>query len=186
MVENVANRMTLTVLSDREIAVTRVFDAPRSLVFDAMTACEHMERWWGPRGFTLVECEIDLRPGGAYRFVQRAPDGGAHPFKGVWREIHPPDRLVFTQIYEPDADHEVIVTNALSEQDGKTTLTQDLLFDSVEARDGMVASGMEWGEAQSFERLDELLAKLVHGGAVAVAGMTSPSAGLNTRDFDAP
>ena len=196
MVENFAHQMTLTFLSDREVAVTHDFDAPRSLVFEAITGCEHMKRWWGPRGFDLLVCEIDLRPGGAYRFVQRSPDGGIHPFKGVYREIVAPERVVFTQIYEPLADHEVTVTNTFSERDGRTTLTQHLLFDSVEARDGMIASGMEWGEAQSFERLDELLTDLqragADGAAPAGAGAAArPSAEATaelviTREFDAP
>jgi uncharacterized protein YndB with AHSA1/START domain len=162
MVEKIAHRMTLTLLSDREVVVTRAFDAPRRLVFAAMSTCEHMARWWGPRGYDLTVCEMDLRPGGAYRFVQRSPDGGIHPFKGVFREIAAPERIVFTQIYDvaPINEHEVIVTNTLSERDGRTTLSQHLLFDSIEARDGMIGSGMEWGEAQSFERMDELLVEL--------------------------
>lgn len=162
MAEKVANHMTLTFPSDREIAVTRTFDAPRSLVFEAFVRCEHLSKWWGPRGFTLVECEIDLRPGGAYRFVQTAPDGGVHPFKGVWREINPPERLVFTQIYDVErySIHESVVINVLTEQDGRTTLAQHLQFSSKEARDWMVASGMELGMTQSLERLDELLVEL--------------------------
>ncbi|MFI5258461.1 MAG: SRPBCC family protein [Candidatus Limnocylindrales bacterium] len=160
MTEKIANRMALTLPSDKEIAVTRTFDAPRSLVFEAMIKCEHLSKWWGPRGYELAECSIDLRPGGAYRLVQRSPDGGVHPFKGVWREIAAPERLVFTQIYdvEPFSIHESVVTNVLTEHDGRTTLSQLIVFNSTEARDGMVASGMEWGATQSFERLDELLA----------------------------
>ena len=132
-----------------------------------------MERWWGPRGYALTECEIDLRPGGAYRFVQRAPDGTIHAFRGVYREIAAPERVVFTQIYEPWPDQEVVVTTTLTEQDGRTALSQRLLFNSREARDGMVASGMEWGQAQSFERLDELLAELA-GSRVADGGASGP------------
>ncbi len=185
MAEKVANHMTLTFPSDREIAVTRTFDAPRSLVFEAFVRCEHLSNWWGPRGFTLVECEIDLRPGGAYRFVQTAPDGGVHPFKGVWREINPPERLVFTQIYdvEPYSIHESVVTNVLTEQDGRTALTQHLQFSSKEARDWMVASGMEWGMTQSLERLDELLVEL-RGDAGSEAGAAVEL--VITREFDAP
>jgi uncharacterized protein YndB with AHSA1/START domain len=170
MLEKIANRMTLTLLSDREVAVTRAFDAPRRLVFEAMSSCERMKHWWGPRGYELVSCESDLRVGGAYRFVQRAPDGTIHAFKGVYREIAALERIVFTQIYEPWPDQEVVVSTTLSEQDGRTAMSQRLVFGSKEARDGMIGSGMEQGEAQSFERLDELLAELLRseaGGAAA-------------------
>jgi uncharacterized protein YndB with AHSA1/START domain len=160
MVDKIANQMTLTLKGDCEIAVMRTFDAPRSLVFEAMTRCEHLSNWWGPRGFALISCELDLRPGGAYRFVQQAPDGSVHPFHGVYREIAAPERLVFTQIYEPFANSEVVVTGTLTETDGKTLLSQTLVFDSMESRDGMIASGMERGEVESFERLDEVLAAL--------------------------
>jgi uncharacterized protein YndB with AHSA1/START domain len=117
-------------------------------------------RWWGPRNFELTSCDLDFRVGGAYRFVQRAPDGTIHPFRGVYREIVAPERLVMTQIYEPFPDQEVLVATTLTELDGKTTLSQRLMFASKEASDGMVASGMEWGQSQSFERPDELLAEL--------------------------
>ena len=180
-VGRIANRMTLTLLSDCEIEVTRAFDAPRSLVFEAMTGCEHMKHWWGPRGFDLVECRIDLRAGGAYRLVQRAPDGGIHPFSGVYREIAAPERVVFTQTYEPVADHEVLVTNTLTETGGRTALRQHMLFDSIEARDGMLASGMERGEAESFDRLDELLLQL----AAAAGDRPAPELFIS-RDFAAP
>jgi uncharacterized protein YndB with AHSA1/START domain len=96
MADKIASRMTLKLLSDREIGVTRAFDAPRRLVFEACNSCEHLPRWWGPRGFELITCEMDLRVGGAYRFVQRGPDGSIHPFKGVYREIAAPECIVFT------------------------------------------------------------------------------------------
>ena len=179
MVETIANRMTLTLPSDREIAVERTFDAPRSLVFEAMTGCEHLARWWGPRYLTLPSCEMEFRPGGTYRFVQQAPDGTLHPFKGEYREIAAPERVVFTQIYEPYADQEALVSTTLAEMDGKTALSQTLRFASREARDGMVASGMESGEAESFDRLDELLAEL-SSKAAPVAELTI------TREFAAP
>ncbi|MGD0863065.1 MAG: SRPBCC domain-containing protein [Candidatus Limnocylindrales bacterium] len=110
----------------------------------------------------------------------------AHPFKGVYREVAAPERVVFTQVYdvEPFSIHEVIVTNTFSEQDGRTTLTQHLLFDSLEARDGMVASGMERGEAQSFDRLDELLAELGGSGGAGARGpraQSSSSPATSTR-----
>jgi len=124
----------------------------------------------GPRGYELVSCESDLRVGGAYRFVQRAPDGTIHAFKGVYREIAALERIVFTQIYEPWPDQEVVVSTTLSEQDGRTAMSQRLSSVPRRPRDGMIGSGMEQGEAQSFERLDELLAELLRseaGGAAA-------------------
>jgi uncharacterized protein YndB with AHSA1/START domain len=198
MIQKIAHRMTLTLVSDREISVTRAFDAPRILVFEAWSNCEHMKNWWGPRGFDLIECSMDLRPGGRYRFVQRAPDGSIHGFNGVYREIAAPERIVFTQIYEPIADQEVVVTTTLTETDGRTALSQNLLFGSKEARDGMIASGMERGEAESFDRLDELLAGLRGGGAAVSAASAARTAGgpaaagtasaqlVVTREFDAP
>jgi len=151
--------MTLTMPSDREIVLTRVFDAPRELVFEAWTKPEHLTRWWGPRRSTLPVCEVDLRPGGAYRFVNRAADGTEHPFKGVYREVVPPERLVFTQIYDVEgwSDRECVVTLTLAEREGATTMTNAVLFDSVEDRDAMLDSGMEAGAAESYHRLAEHL-----------------------------
>jgi uncharacterized protein YndB with AHSA1/START domain len=171
--------MTLTLASDREIAITRIFDAPRSLVFEACHDCEHLSHWWGPRGFELTECQVDLRPGGSYRFVQRAPDGSTHAFHGTYRDIQPPERTVFTQVYEPYPDLELVVSTTLTEVDGKTALSQLMLFPSKEARDGMIASGMEWGQRQSYDRLDELLAEMYQR---ETAG---PELEI-THDFDAP
>jgi uncharacterized protein YndB with AHSA1/START domain len=155
-----SHRMELSLVSDTEIAVKRVFDAPRRLVFEASSKCEHIARWWGPRGFELTSCEIDFRVGGGYRFVQKAPDGTIHPFRGEYREIVAPERLVMTQIYEPFANDVVVVITILTEREGRTTLDQRLVFDTIQSRDGMIAAGMEWGQAQSFERLDEFLADM--------------------------
>ncbi len=162
MAEQTANRMTSTLASDKEVTIIRDFDAPRSLVFEVMTKCEHLVHWWGPRGYVLEICENDVRPGGAYRFSQRAPDGVLHPFKGTWLHVVAPERAVFTQIYDvpPINDHVMEVDNTLTEDGGKTHLVQCLSFDSLESRDAMIASGMEKGEAESFERLDELLIEL--------------------------
>jgi uncharacterized protein YndB with AHSA1/START domain len=156
-----ANRSALTVTlpSDREIHMTRVFDAPRRLVFDACTKPEHVVHWFGPRGHTMPICEIDLREGGAYRFVGRAADGSEHPFKGVYREIDAPGRIVYTWIYdvEPWLDHEAVVTVTLDEKDGRTTMTIVTLMQSAEARDGLLSSGMESGAGESYDRLAERL-----------------------------
>ena len=162
MVARNSSALTLTMPSEREILMTRSFNAPRALVFEAMTKPEHVQKWWGLRGSTLSKCEIDLRVGGAWRFVERAADGNEHPFKGEWREIAPPDRLVFTQIYdvEPFSDKEVLVTVVLTKQDGETLMTETLSFKSKEDRDWMVQSGMEPGASESLDRLAELLEQL--------------------------
>jgi uncharacterized protein YndB with AHSA1/START domain len=151
------NGLTVSLPSDREIELKRVFDAPRELVFEAFTSCEHMRRWLGPRDMTMVSCEIDFRPGGAYRYVHRAPDGTEHGFRGEHREIVPPERIVNTFEYEGVPGHIAIQTATFDEKDGKTTFTVIVLFDSVEDRDGMLASGMESGAAESYDRLAEYL-----------------------------
>jgi uncharacterized protein YndB with AHSA1/START domain len=155
--------LTVTLPSDREIALTRVFDAPRRLVFEACTKPQHLARWWGPHGSTLIVCEMDLRPGGAWRFVLRGPDGQEHPFKGVYREIVPPERVVQTFIYDVEGirDHEAIETLTLDEQDGRTTLRVVVLHQTKEARDGHIQSGMEAGAGQSYDRLAELLKTMI-------------------------
>ena len=103
--------------------VTRVFDAPRRLVFEAWTRPEHLVRWWGPKGFTLPTCEVDFRVGGAYRMVMRAPDGTDHGFGGVYTEIVPPERIVFTALIDGSPERELVTTATFEERDGKTTLT---------------------------------------------------------------
>jgi uncharacterized protein YndB with AHSA1/START domain len=149
---------TLTMPSDRELVITRVFDAPRRLVFEAMTEPEHVKRWYGPRRFTMTVCEIDLRPGGRWRYVLRDPESGSeHGFSGVYREIVPPERIVSTEGYEALPGHDYLATVTLTEQDGKTTLRSHLLYESVEDRDGHLQSGMEPGMNETFDRLNELL-----------------------------
>jgi uncharacterized protein YndB with AHSA1/START domain len=155
------NDTLITVASDLEIQMSRTFQAPRELVYEACTQARHMAHWWGPRGFTLPVCEMDVRPGGAYRFVQRGPDGGEHPFHGEFREVQPPVRLVLTQIYDPYPESEVLVSiNFEDLGGGRTRLDQHMQFDSVESRDGMLQSGMEHGARESMDRLSELLASL--------------------------
>jgi uncharacterized protein YndB with AHSA1/START domain len=150
---------TLTLPSDREIRLTRVFRAPRRLVFEAMSKPEHVRRWWGPRGSTVVVCEMDVRPGGAWRIELEMSDGSRHPFKGVYREIVPPERLSQTFIYDVDwiRDHPAIETVTLEERDGNTTFTCTVLHDSKESRDGHVQSGMEAGARETYDRLAEFL-----------------------------
>ncbi len=154
--------LTLALPSDREIMLSRIFEAPRRLVFEAFTKPEFLKQWWGLRGSTLAVCEVDLRPGGAWRTVLRGPDGSEHPFKGVYREIAPPEKLVRTLIYDvPMArDHEAVETLVFVEEDGKTTLTTTTLHKTMEGRDGHLHSGMEPGAAETLDRLEELLRKL--------------------------
>ncbi len=150
-----------TTPSDREIRLTRLFDAPRHLVFEAMTRPEHVRRWWGILSdeYSVTVCEIDLRPGGAWRFVGRGPRG-EYAFHGVYREIAPPDRLVFTEIYDPFPDAESVVTSVFTEESGKTRLTVTALYPSVEVRDSVLKTGMERGAAISYDHLEDLVREL--------------------------
>ncbi len=152
-----SSKLTVTTPSDREIVLTRVFDAPRELVFEAHTSCEHLEKWWGPRRFEVASCEVDFRPGGLWRIVHRGPDGDEHGFRGEFREILPPERIVWTFEYEGMPGHVSVETLTLEEQDGKTTLTATAVYDTVEDRNGTLESGMEAGAAETYDRLDEYL-----------------------------
>jgi uncharacterized protein YndB with AHSA1/START domain len=151
----------VTTPSDREIVLTRLFDAPRRVVFDAMTKPEHVTRWWGclSDGYSMPVCEIDLRPGGAWRFVSRHPKGEA-AFHGVYREVAPPERLVFTEIYDPFPDAESVVTSVFTEEDGKTRLTVTCLYPSVEVRDIVLKTGMARGAGISYDRLEDVVREL--------------------------
>jgi uncharacterized protein YndB with AHSA1/START domain len=126
-------------LEERTLVLSRLFDAPRALVFKVWTQPEHLARWWGPRGFTLISYEADVRVGGAFRFGTRSPENTEHWAHGTYREVTPPERLVFTTAWEhPDGSpkHETVVTLTFAEQDGKTKLTlKQTLFESVTSRD---------------------------------------------------
>ncbi len=152
-----SNQLTVTTPSDREIVMTRVFDAPRDLVFEAHTSCEHMSRWWGPRRYEVSSCEMDFRPGGRWRIVHRGSEGQEFGFRGEFREIVRPERIVWTFEFEGMPGHVSVDSLTLEEHDGKTTLTAISVFDTVEDRDGMLKSGMEEGAAETYERLDEYL-----------------------------
>ena len=152
-----SHELNVTTPSDREIVLTRVFDAPRELVFEAHSSCEHLSNWWGPRQYEFTSCEIDFRPGGAWRMVHRGPDGEEYGFHGEYREIVPPERIVWTFEFEGMPGHVSVETLPLEEHDGKTTRTGTSVFDTVEDRDGMLESGMESGAAESMDRLDEYL-----------------------------
>jgi uncharacterized protein YndB with AHSA1/START domain len=152
----------MTTPSDREIRLTRLFDAPRALVFDAMHTPEHVKQWWGclAEGYSVPVCEIDLRPGGAWRFVNRLPNGKEVAFHGVYREIARPERVVNTEIFEEYPDVESVVTTILAEEKGKTRLTVTAAYPSVEVRDMVLESGMDRGAALSYDRLEEVATAL--------------------------
>jgi uncharacterized protein YndB with AHSA1/START domain len=142
--------------SDREIVLTRTFDAPRALVFKTMTDPALIPKWWGPHGSTTIVDKMDMRPGGEWRFVHKAANGDT-AFRGVYREIVPPERLVYTFEWEGLPGHVSTETVTFVEEGGKTTVINRALFDSVEDRDGMLRSGMEKGAAETMDRLAELL-----------------------------
>ena len=150
----------ITTPSDREVMLTRVFDAPGALVFDALTKPELLRRWYGPSGWSLEVCDIDLRVGGAWRFVVRRPDGKAFGQLGVYREIVRGARLVNTESWEDWDPGETLVTTVLTEKAGKTTLTSTMLFPSQEVRDVVVKGGLQSGATQSYEKLAEVLASM--------------------------
>jgi uncharacterized protein YndB with AHSA1/START domain len=158
-----ANRdsFTVTTPSDQEIRMTRLFSAPRQMVFDAMTRPEHVREWWGRLGdgYSVPVCEIDFRVGGKWRFVNRHPRGEA-AFHGEYREIAPPDRVVFTEIFEEFPDSVSVVTAELTEEGGKTRLTATVRYPSVEVRDMVLRTGMSTGAGISYDRLEDLVAAL--------------------------
>ena len=149
--------LTITLPSDLEIVLTRTFDAPRALVFTTMTDPALIPKWWGPRAYTTTVDKMDVRPGGEWRFVNGMPDGRQTAFHGVYREIAPPSRLVYTFEWEGLPGHVSTETITFDERNGRTTLTNTVRFDSVEDRDGMLRSGMEKGATETMDRLAALL-----------------------------
>ena len=148
---------TFTTPSDLEIVITRVFEAPRSLVFDAHTDPEHLPHWMtGPEGWSMPVCEIDLRPGGSWRIVWRKAEGDEMEMTGEYREIAPPERLVSTGSWGPEWP-DTLNTLVLSEENGRTTVTQTVLYPSNEARDAALESGMKDGVKVSYNRLADYL-----------------------------
>jgi uncharacterized protein YndB with AHSA1/START domain len=149
---------SVTTPSDREILTERLFDAPRERVFAAFTDPELIPAWWGPRGVTTTIDQLDLRPGGAWRFVCQDADGRKDGFRGTYREITPPERVVQTFEWEGMPGHVLVETVTLEDVGGRTKVTTSSLFHTSEERDGMLDSGMESGLSESYERLDDLLA----------------------------
>jgi uncharacterized protein YndB with AHSA1/START domain len=157
-------KLQVSMPSEREIAMTRVFNAPKRLVFDALTKPELVKQWLlGPPGWSMPVCEIDLRVGGAYRFVWRNDAGGKEVnmgISGAFREIVVPERFVATEKFD-DAwyEGEAITTNQLVEDGGKTTLTLTILYESREIRDRVLKTPMEEGVGASYDRLAALVEK---------------------------
>jgi uncharacterized protein YndB with AHSA1/START domain len=158
-----AGTLQVSTPTDREIEMTRVFDAPRNLVFDAWTKPELLKRWLGAMpGWSMPICEIDLKVGGSYRYVWRNDaDGTDMGMGGVYREIVPVERIVATEKFDQSwYPGEAVGTMVFVEQDGKTTLTQTMRYESQEARDAVLKSGMETGVESSYDKLEELLASM--------------------------
>jgi uncharacterized protein YndB with AHSA1/START domain len=154
--------------TDREIVMTRLFNAPRSLVFEALTKPELLKRWlFGPPGWSLAVCEIPSRVGDSYRYLWRGPNGEEMGLRGVCREIVPPERIVVTERFdEPWYPGEALITTVLEEKEGRTILTLTLRYESREARDGVLKTPMEHGLAMSYDRLAEVLAAQEAPGAL--------------------
>ena len=151
--------LKLTTPTDREISWTRVFDAAPDLVFDALTKPELLGRWLlGPAGWTMIVCQVDLRVGGAYRYVWSHPDQGRMGMGGIYREIVRPERLVNTEVYD-DYPGEAVGTVVLVEQGGRTILTTTMLYESKETRDAVLRTNMADGLAASYSRLVIVLAE---------------------------
>jgi uncharacterized protein YndB with AHSA1/START domain len=148
--------------SDREIQITRDFNAPRKLVFDAYTKPELVRKWlFGPPGWTFDVCEIDLRVGGKYRYVWRMPPDTVMGMGGVYREIKAPERIVSTEKFDdPWYPGEAIGTVVMTESGGKTLVTTTLVYESQEIRDGVLKSPMESGMGMSYDRLAQLVESL--------------------------
>ena len=151
---------TVTTPADREIHIERVFDAPRDRVFAVYTDPQLIPEWWGPRDTTTVVDEMDVRPGGSWRFVMRSADGSESGFRGVYREVTPPERIVQTFEWEGMPGHICVETATFEDLGDRTKVSTVSLFHTTEERDGMLGSGMEGGLNETYARLDELLARL--------------------------
>lgn len=140
---------------EREVVITRVFDAPRRLVFEAWTKPEHLVRWWGPRGFTLPTCEMDFRPGGTFRLIMRSPDCRDNGVQGAYREIVEPERIVFTAVLDDLPGEEILTTVTFAEHSGKTKLTVRQTVPASELH----GRGQEQGWTETLDRLADYVAR---------------------------
>jgi uncharacterized protein YndB with AHSA1/START domain len=155
-------KLQITTPSERELRITRTFAAPKQLVFDAFTKPELVKRWlFGPEGWSFAVCAIDLRVGGAYRYVWRQDNGFEMGMGGVYREVHAPERIVATEKFDMAwYPGEAVGTFVFTERDGVTTLTQTMLYESRDARDAVLKSPMEGGLSAGFDRLESVLTSL--------------------------
>jgi uncharacterized protein YndB with AHSA1/START domain len=144
----------------QEIVITHIFDAPRELVWNVYTDPKLMPRWWGPRILNTTVDQMDMRPGGIWRIVQRAPDGTEFGFHGVYHDIQPPERIVDTFEFEGMPGHVLLETITFEDFEGKTKVTNTSIFQSVEDRDGMLNSNMDEGVTESNDRFAELLKEM--------------------------
>jgi uncharacterized protein YndB with AHSA1/START domain len=162
VVKQLGNETTTVYAAGEEFVMERVFDAPRELVWKALTDPQAIPRWWGPRETTMTVAEMDVRPGGTWRWISHSSDGDA-PFKGEYLEVVPPERLVHTEIFDVEpfnADGQAaLVTILLEAVDGKTKLTSRSRFPSAEALEGALATGMVGGAIESWDRLEEEVAR---------------------------
>jgi uncharacterized protein YndB with AHSA1/START domain len=149
-------KLQVSTPTDREVVLTRLFEAPRQLVFDAFSKPELLKRWFGPRGYSLVVCEVDFRVGGGFRFVLRDGSGRDMGMRGVYREIVAPERSVHMESFD-DFPGESQVTAVLTEDNGRTTLTATILYPSREVRDAVMQMGMARGAGESYDKLEETL-----------------------------
>jgi uncharacterized protein YndB with AHSA1/START domain len=161
-----AGSLQVSTPTDREIVMTRVFDAPRNLVFQALTRPDLLKRWFhGPPGWSLVVCEIDLRAGGGYRYVWRGADGTEMGMRGVFQHVEPPERIVQTESFDQSwYEGEATGTLVLTEEGGKTTLTMTMLYESREVRDAVLRTPMDQGVSAGYDKLEELLASIEGSG----------------------
>jgi uncharacterized protein YndB with AHSA1/START domain len=153
-------------LEKREFVVSRTFAAPRELVWKMWTECEHLQHWWGPRGWTLPVCTLDLRPGGEWRYGMRGPGGEESFGKGIYQEISAPERLVYTD-YFTDGEGKInsempsfLITNEFHAQGDKTLVTSRTILPSAEALQSLMDMGMVEGLTQTWDRLEEYLAQI--------------------------
>lgn len=181
--------------SDHEIVITRIFNAPRELVFKVWTDPAHVAQWWGPKGFTTTVTELDLHPGGKWRYVMRGPDGTEYPVKGVFREIVPPERIVtsdefdqgFEKVMNTDLPSGIVMTAVFEDLVGKTKLTLQIIHPTAEDRRKHEEMGVVAGWNSSFDYLDEHLAKRVeHKGTSLTLTLPSDREIVMTRVVNAP
>ncbi|WP_327032317.1 SRPBCC family protein [Micromonospora ureilytica] len=155
---NVDDPLVVHTPGNREIVLSRLFEAPAQLVFAAFTQPELLVRWYGARGWRLTECDVDLRVGGRWRFVSQGPEGARMVQAGVYRQVEPPHRLVYTELFDDQSyPGETLVSHEFTELAGRTTVTTTLLYATAEGRDTVLRYPMVRGVGQSFTRLAELL-----------------------------